>query len=135
MSQPALINRYRWHELVAIYAGIFVFLAFILAPFVEGFLVSLKPLGLLFSSPYKFWPENGSFAAYRTMWDSVPGFVRYIFNSFFISTIVTAIVLILVIPAAYAFARFKFRGGGRCSAPFSQSTCSPAPCCSFRFSG
>ena len=112
MSQPALINRYRWYELVAIYAGIFVFLCFILAPFVEGFLVSLKPLGLLFSSPYKFWPENGSFAAYRTMWDSVPGFARYIFNSFFISTIVTAILLILVIPAAYAFARFKFRGSG-----------------------
>ena len=112
MSQPAVINRYRWYELVGIYAGIFVFLCFILAPFFEGFLVSLKPLGLLFSSPYRFWPENGSFAAYVTMWESVPGFARYIFNSFFISTIVTAIVLVLVIPAAYAFARFSFRGSG-----------------------
>ena len=87
MSQPAMINRYRWYELVGIYVGIFVFLCFILAPFFEGFLVSLKPLGLLFSSPYRFWPENGSFAAYVTMWESVPGFARYIFNSFFISTI------------------------------------------------
>jgi len=111
-TQPAMINRYRWYELVSIYAGIFLFLAFILAPFVEGFLVSLKPLGLLFTSPYRFWPENGSFAAYRTMWVSVPGFARYIFNSFFISIIVTAIVLILVIPASYAFARFTFRGSG-----------------------
>ena len=111
-TQPAMINRYRWYELISIYAGIFLFLTFILAPFVEGFLVSLKPLGLLFSSPYKFWPENGSFAAYRTMWISVPGFARYIFNSFFISIIVTAMVLILVIPASYAFARFKFRGSG-----------------------
>ncbi|WP_428424825.1 carbohydrate ABC transporter permease [Pararhizobium sp.] len=111
-TQPAMINRYRWYELISIYAGIFVFLTFILAPFVEGFLVSLKPLGLLFSSPYKFWPENGSFTAYRTMWVSVPGFARYIFNSFFISIIVTALVLILVIPASYAFARFKFRGSG-----------------------
>lgn len=111
-TQPAMINRYRWYELISIYAGIFLFLTFILAPFVEGFLVSLKPLGLLFSSPYKFWPENGSLTAYRTMWVSVPGFARYIFNSFFISIIVTAIVLILVIPASYAFARFKFRGSG-----------------------
>ena len=111
-TQPAMINRYRWYELISIYAGIFLFLTFILAPFVEGFLVSLKPLGLLFSSPYRFWPENGSFTAYRTMWVSVPGFARYIFNSFFISIIVTAIVLILVIPASYAFARFKFRGSG-----------------------
>jgi multiple sugar transport system permease protein len=111
-TQPAMINRYRWYELIAIYAGILLFLTFILAPFVEGFLVSLKPLGLLFSSPYRFWPENGSFDAYRTMWVSVPGFARYIFNSFFISIIVTAIVLVLVIPASYAFARFQFRGSG-----------------------
>jgi multiple sugar transport system permease protein len=112
MNHPAMINRYKWYELIGIYAGILVFLTFVLAPFVEGFLVSLKPLGLLFSSPYRFWPENGSFEAYRTMWISVPGFGRYIFNSFFISIIVTAVVLVLVVPAAYAFARFEFRGSG-----------------------
>lgn len=107
---PALINRYKWYEILAIYCGIALFLIFVLSPFVEGFLVSLKPLSQLFSSPYRFWPENGSFEAYKTMWVSVPGFARYIFNSFFISGIVTAIVLALVIPAAYAFARFEFRG-------------------------
>jgi multiple sugar transport system permease protein len=107
-----LINRYKWYEIVGIYAGILVFLTFVLAPFVEGFLVSLKPLSQLFSSPYRFIPENGSFEAYRTMWISVPGFARYIFNSFFISSIVTMVVLILVIPASYAFARFEFKGSG-----------------------
>ncbi|MDM9623063.1 ABC transporter permease [Rhizobium sp. AC44/96] len=109
---PMLINRYKWYEIVGIYVGIAVFLTFVLAPFVEGFLVSLKPLSQLFSSPYRFIPENGSFEAYRTMWVSVPGFARYIFNSFFISTIVTAAVLVLVIPASYAFARFEFKGAG-----------------------
>lgn len=108
----AMIDRYRWWEIVGIYAGVLVFLAFILAPFVEGFLVSLKPLSQLFSSPYRFWPENASFAAYRTMWDSVPGFWRYIFNSFLISSVVTVVVLSLVVPAAYAFARFEFKGMG-----------------------
>ncbi|TCU06283.1 carbohydrate ABC transporter permease [Rhizobium sullae] len=112
MSSPAMIDRYSWWEIVLIYCGIALFLAFVLSPFVEGFLVSLKPLSQLFSSPYRFWPENGSFEAYRTMWISVPGFGRYIFNSFFISIIVTVIVLCLVIPAAYAFARFEFRGMG-----------------------
>ncbi|CAN7387050.1 carbohydrate ABC transporter permease [Agrobacterium tumefaciens] len=112
-GKNAMINRYRWYEIVGIYCGIAVFLTFVLAPFVEGFLVSLKPLSLLFSSPYKFWPENGSFEAYRTMWVSVPGFARYVFNSFFISTISTIIVLILVVPASYAFARFEFRGRGQ----------------------
>jgi len=118
MSQPAMINRYRCYELIGIYAGIFLFLSFILAPFVEGFLVSLKPLSLLFSSPYRFWPENGSFEAYRTMWVSVPGFARYIFNSFLNSTVVTVVVLLLVVPSAYAFARFKFRGSAALLAAF-----------------
>ncbi|CUX23238.1 MULTISPECIES: carbohydrate ABC transporter permease [Agrobacterium] len=111
-DKNAMINRYRWYEVVGIYCGVAVFLTFVLAPFVEGFLVSLKPLSLLFSSPYKFWPENGSFEAYRTMWVSVPGFALYIFNSFFIAGSITLIVLALVIPASYAFARFNFKGAG-----------------------
>ncbi|MBX5201983.1 carbohydrate ABC transporter permease [Rhizobium sp. NZLR1] len=112
MSNAAMIDRYRWWEIILIYCGIALFLFFVLAPFFEGFMVSLKPLSQLFSSPYRFWPENGSFEAYRTMWVSVPGFGRYIFNSFFISIIVTLVVLCLVIPAAYAFAKFEFKGMG-----------------------
>ena len=110
VDETPMIDRYRWWEMVLIYLGIAVFLTFILSPFVEGFLVSLKPLSQLFSSPYRFFPENGSFEAYRTMWISVPGFARYIFNSFFISIVVTVIVLCLVVPASYAFAKFEFPG-------------------------
>jgi multiple sugar transport system permease protein len=46
------------------------------------------------------------------MWTNVPLLGRYIFNSLFISVVATIIVLILVVPAAYAFARFNFRGQG-----------------------
>ena len=106
MKTSQMIARYKWYEIVGIYAGIFVFLTFVLAPFIEGFLVSLKPLGLLFSSPYRFWPENGSFRAYVTMWESVPGFGWYIFNSFFISSVLTAIFLVIFVPSAYPFALF-----------------------------
>lgn len=113
-----MIDRYTWWETALIYLGIFVFLFFLLSPFIEGFLVSLKPLAQLFSSPYRFWPENGSFAAYVSMWESVPGFARYIFNSFLISTVATTLVLLLVVPAAYAFARFDFRGMGLVLAAF-----------------
>jgi multiple sugar transport system permease protein len=112
MSQKPLIDRYRWWEVVLIYLGIAVFLFFVLSPFVEGFMVSLKPLSHLFSSPYRFWPDDGSLTAYFTMWQSVPGFGRYIFNSIFISTAATILVLIVVVPAAYAFARFNFPGQG-----------------------
>ncbi|HVW93036.1 MAG TPA: carbohydrate ABC transporter permease [Devosia sp.] len=112
MSQKPLIDRYRWWEVVLIYLGIAVFLFFVLAPFIEGFMVSLKPLSHLFSSPYRFWPDDGSLTAYFTMWKSVPGFGRYIFNSIFISLAATVLVLIVVVPAAYAFARFEFPGHG-----------------------
>ena len=108
----AMIDRYKWYEYTAIYAGMFVFLFFVLAPFIEGFMVSLKPLSRLFSTPYSFWPEEGSLTAYFTMWQSVPGFWRYIVNSLFLSTTITIVVLIMVVPAAYAFARFPFKGRG-----------------------
>jgi multiple sugar transport system permease protein len=109
-SARPMIDRYRWYELVGLYAGIALFLFFVLAPFIEGFLVSLKPLAQLFSRPYNFIPTNGSFDAYIRMWDSVPMLGLYIFNSFFISTIVTIVVIAVVVPAAYAFARFPFAG-------------------------
>jgi multiple sugar transport system permease protein len=117
-SSKAMIDRYKWYEVLGLYLGIAVFLFFILAPFIEGFLVSLKPLAQLFSRPYSFIPKNGSFDAYFTMWQSVPALGMHIFNSFFISTIVTIIVVAVVVPAAYAFARFNFAGAGLLLAGF-----------------
>ena len=114
----AMIDRYRWYEVVALYAGLALFLFFVLAPFIEGFLVSLKPLAQLFSTPYSFIPKHGSLDAYFTMWTSVPMLGLYIFNSFFISTVVTLIVVAVVVPAAYGFARFSFTGSGLLLAGF-----------------
>jgi multiple sugar transport system permease protein len=111
-SAKAMIDRYKWYEIVLMYAGMAVFLFFVLAPFIEGFLVSLKPLAQLFSTPYSFIPKNGSFDAYFSMWVSVPALGMHIFNSFFISSVVTLIVVCIVVPAAYAFARFQFGGSG-----------------------
>lgn len=107
-----MIDRYKWYEIAGLYLGLFVFLFFVLSPFIEGFLVSLKPLAQLFSTPYSFIPKVWSFDAYVNMWSSVPFLGLYIFNSFFISTIVTIIVIAVVVPAAYAFARFNFAGAG-----------------------
>jgi multiple sugar transport system permease protein len=112
VDETPMIDRYRWWEKVGIYFGLLLFLLFVLSPFIEGFRVSLRPLDHLFSSPYVFWPSDASFDSYVTMWTSVPLLGRYIFNSLFISLVVTAIVLVLVVPAAYAFARFEFRGFG-----------------------
>ncbi|MGR6432376.1 carbohydrate ABC transporter permease [Rhizobium sp. PAMB 3182] len=112
MSSSALINRYTWYEKIGIYAGILLFLSFVLAPFVEGFFVSLKPLSHLFSSPYRFWPDDASLEAYHTMWERVPLLGRYIVNSIFIAGVGMIISLFLIVPASYAFARFEFKGRG-----------------------
>lgn len=105
-----MINRYRWWEYVLIYTGIAIFLTFILAPFVEAFLVSMRPLDAIFSIPYRLVTEEMSFTSYFTMWQSVPLLWLYMFNSFFIATAVTLLALAAIIPAAYAFARFEFKG-------------------------
>lgn len=103
-----MIHRYKWWELFLIYGGMALFLLFILAPFVEAFMVSLRPTEAVFRIPYRFLTEDMSFAAYSSMWENVPRLSRYIFNSFFIASCVTLLSLICVIPAAYAFARFEF---------------------------
>ncbi len=103
-----LMDRYSLVQKIAIYLGIGVFLIFILLPFFEMFMTSLKPLNHIFRSPYQFWSDDFSFAAYSEMWRKVPLLGRYIWNSIFIATSVTAIAMLVIVPAAYAYARLDF---------------------------
>lgn len=103
-----MMDKYSKLQMAGIYAAITVFLIFILLPFFEMFMASLRPLEHLFRSPYKFWSDDFSFQAYRDMWDTVPLLGRYIFNSVFIATAVTVITMVFVVPAAYAYARLNF---------------------------
>ena len=103
-----MMDRYTKLQTAGIYAALAVFLTFILLPFLEMFMVSLRPLDHLFSTPYRFWGENFSFDAYSRMWETVPLLGRYIWNSVYISGMVTLITMIFVIPAAYGYARLDF---------------------------
>ena len=103
-----MMDRYSRVQLVGIYASVAVFLTFILLPFFEMFMTSLRPLEHLFRAPYQFWSDDFSFDAYSQMWETVPLLGRYIWNSIYISSMVTLITMLLVIPAAYAFARLDF---------------------------
>lgn len=105
-----MMDKLRWYEKLGVYCGLFVFLFYICGPFIEGFNVSLKPLSLLFSSPYRFWPENPSFEAYITMWQDVPLLGRYMLNGAFVAIVSTALALCLIVPAAYALARLPVPG-------------------------
>ena len=102
------MDRYTFLEKFFIYSAIFIFMTFILLPFVEMFYASLRPLDHLFRSPYQFYSDDLSFWAYSEMWNTVPMLGRYIFNSFFLASSVAILTLLFVIPAAYSYARFNF---------------------------
>jgi len=102
------MNKYTLIHKIFMYLAIFVFMTFILLPFIEMFYASLRPLDHLFRSPYQFFSDDLSFWAYGEMWNTVPKLGRYIFNSFFLASCVAIITLLFVIPAAYSYARFYF---------------------------
>ena len=102
------MDKFTFLQKLLMYSAIFVFMVFILLPFVEMFYASLRPLDHLFRSPYQFFSDDLSFWAYREMWNTVPMLGRYIFNSFFLATSVAILTLLFVIPAAYSYARFNF---------------------------
>lgn len=102
------MDRYTLLQKIGLYAAIAVFLTFMLLPFFEMFMTSLRPMNHLFRSPYQFWSDNFSFDAYHKMWVTVPLLGRYIFNSIFIALSVTVMTMVVVVPAAYAYARLEF---------------------------
>ena len=102
------IDRYTLLQKIGLYAATALFLLFILMPFIEMFRVSLRPLNHLMTAEFSWWSEDFSFQAYRDMWKTVPLLGRYMVNSVFISLSVCALTMLVVIPAAYAYARLEF---------------------------
>ena len=78
------------------------------APFVVSFAVSLKTRGEVFANP-SLLPRDPSFQAYLDVL-ARPGFRTALFNSVLIGFGSTVLTLVLAVPAAYAFVRFRFRG-------------------------
>lgn len=93
---------------IGVYFATFIFLLFILMPFIEMIRVSLRPMSHLMTADFTWWSEDFSLQAYRDMWVTVPLLGRYIFNSIFVASSVTLITMVVVIPAAYAYARLDF---------------------------
>lgn len=103
-----MIDRLTLLQKIGVYFATFLFLLFILMPFIEMIRVSLRPMSHLMTADFTWWSEDFSLQAYRDMWVTVPLLGRYIFNSIFVASAVTAITMVVVIPAAYAYARLDF---------------------------
>lgn len=68
---------------------------------------SLKPPDELFDQA--LWPRNPTLENYRTVWSTIP-IGRMLWNTVQMAVLVTAGQLLIALFAAYAFARWSFRG-------------------------
>jgi multiple sugar transport system permease protein len=102
----------RWRDL-AISALTVLYFVFALFPVVWMIILSLKPQDKLFTTYFQFEP---TLAAYREIFSGAGGqggatFLRFFANSLVVSLGAVLVSLVVGVPAAYAFARWNFRGG------------------------
>ena len=111
-------TRKKWRRISGFDILAIVFTAFLLAfaliPLAWMFSTSLKSQFAAIRQPPVWIPAEPTLDAYRILLspDSPIGgrFLRYMWNSVKVSTATTLIGLVVAIPAAYAFSRFRFPG-------------------------
>lgn len=87
-----------------------------LAPLVLMVVSAFKTNAELFASPFT-WPESWSLANLRQVWAET-SFVRYLINSVLVTGAAVLVILVCGTMAAYALARYRFRGAGTLLALF-----------------
>lgn len=107
------ITKYTLKDLVvgmSSHAVLLLVSAFCVLPFLWMFASSLKTQRTIFKS-MSLWPGVFNWDNYLVAWTR-GGFGIYFLNSVFYTVTVVAGILIVALPAAYAFSRLKFKGGG-----------------------
>lgn len=82
-----------------------------IAPYVLTIVSSLKPHAIMFSDK-PIWVFKPTLTHYSTIMIQ-KGYYRYIFNSLITAVSTLALSLLIGIPAAYAFSRFRFWGSSQ----------------------
>lgn len=88
--------------------SLIVFLMFFI-PFYWMIITSIKSLSETLTFPPSFWAEKIQFENFTKALSTGP-FLQYTKNSFIVTFATLILQFITVIPAAYAFARYKFKG-------------------------
>ena len=94
----------------ATYTGLSVWALIVLFPFYWMILTAFKSYGE-YNAEFtpKFYASSPTLLNFGTAFTSVP-LTKYLFNTLIFTVLTTAIMLVIVIPAAYAFARLDFKG-------------------------
>ena len=89
-------------------------LLFTAVPMIWMLLTSIKSGFAAMQFPPQWWPNEPTLASYRKLLDPTNSvgqdFLRFFWNSFFVSMATTILAVIVAVPAAYAFSRFDFPG-------------------------
>lgn len=78
-------------------------------PFYWMFITSVKTLGETVIFPPSMWPEVFQWQNFQQAFNAIP-FMHYLKNSIIITLSVLILQMLTIIPAAYAFARYEFKG-------------------------
>jgi ABC-type glycerol-3-phosphate transport system permease component len=95
--------------MVMTYAVLIVAALIAIVPFLYVISTSLKETRSLFQYPPQWIPENPTSINYRKLIDEHP-YLRWLFNSFFVASVVTVIKVVIDSMAGYAFAKMRFAG-------------------------
>lgn len=91
-------------------------LIFTAVPMLWMFLTSIKTQFAALQYPPQWLPREPTLVNYRNLLspysDVGPEFLRYMANSVWVSTATTLVGVVVAVPAAYAFSRFRFPGRG-----------------------
>jgi multiple sugar transport system permease protein len=98
----------KWLRKLLLGIPLVVLVLWTLGPLLVSFSVSFKTRGEVFAYP-TLLPANPTLEPYREVL-ARPGFRGAFVNSILVGLGTAALTLVLAVPAAYAFARFKFRG-------------------------
>ena len=93
----------------AFYAAVVLIVVISVFPFYYAIVTSFKSGTALFEINY--WPTSFSLRNYEQVLTQ-GSFVRNLFNSVVVSTLVVALALLMAVTASYALSRIRFRGRG-----------------------
>jgi multiple sugar transport system permease protein len=89
-------------------------LVFTVLPMAWMVLTSIKTQFAAMQYPPQWWPREPTLQNYAKLLDPTGDvgseFLRYFWNSFYVSLATTVLGVVIAVPAAYAFSRFRFPG-------------------------
>lgn len=104
----ALRAKQKVSSFVGLIAKIVVCIIF-LFPFYWMVITSFKTFAESVQIPPTLWPQEFTIEAYIKVFEKM-NIGSYIGNTIFLMVVVTSLRILIMVPAAYAFARYKFKG-------------------------